>query len=121
MSRALTLAMTRPHEKLGLSQPLGRRLPRGLAMGNALFLCLAVAFLASYVVQVNRGAARSFNLRDVEKKVETLNTDVLSLEDKIATLSSVQALSDRAASLGFVKIDRLEFLNPASKSYALAK
>lgn len=121
MSRTLALTMTRPHEKLGLPQPLGRRLPRGMAIGNALFLCLAVSCLVTYVIQVNRGATRSFNLRDVEKKVEKLNTDVLSLEDRIATLSSVQALSDRAAALGFVKADHLEFVNPASKSYALAK
>lgn len=80
---------------------------------------LALAFV--YVVQVNRAATRGFNLRDVEKKVEKMRTEVMSLEDKVATLSSVQSLNDRSTQLGFVPVDRLEFVNPASKSYAMAR
>ncbi|MBU1033156.1 MAG: hypothetical protein ABH820_02605 [Patescibacteria group bacterium] len=112
--------MTRPHEKLGLKQPLGRRLPKGLVVWNVLLAGFTLAFLVTYIVQVNRAATMSFGLRDVEKKVEVLNTEVMAMEDKVATLSSMQALSDRAVALGFVTVDNLEFVNPASKSYAMA-
>lgn len=119
MSRALALAMTRPHERLGLPQPIGRRLPRGLAGWNLLVAAAMLACVVGYVVQVNCAAARGFNLRDVEKKVDTFQSDVMALEDNVAILSSVQSLSERAAALGFVPADRLEYVNPAGKAYAM--
>lgn len=121
MSRALALAMTRPHERLGLPVPLGRRLPQGVVGWNIMVASLTVVLSFVYIVQVNRAASQGFNLRDMEKKVEALQTDVMSLEDKVATLSSVKSLSDHASQLGFVSVDRLEFVNPASRSYAMAR
>lgn len=121
MSRTLALAMTRPHERLGLPLPLGRRLPRGLVSWNILIAALTIALAFVYVVQVNRAASRGFSLRDTEKKVDTLRSEVLSLEDKVATLSSVQSMSDRATQLGFVAVENLEFVNPAANSYAVAR
>lgn len=121
MSRAFAITMTRPHEKLGLPQPLGRRLPRGISILNVSLLAATLVLISVYVVQVNRAAARGFQLRDVEKKVETLRTEVRSLEDRVATLSSVKGLTERAGDLGFVPVERLEFVNPASGHYAVAK
>ncbi|MBU1035036.1 hypothetical protein KKD88_01665 [Patescibacteria group bacterium] len=121
MSRTLALAMTKPHERMGLQQPLGRRLPHGLLGWNMLVFAVITAFVIAYVVQVNRAAARGFHLRDVEKKVDSLSTEVLQLEDKVAKLSSVQAMSENAVNLGFVPVDRLEFVNPAAGAYAMAK
>lgn len=121
MSRTLALAMTKPHERLGLAQPLGRRLPHGLLGWNMLVFAVTLTFVVAYVVQVNRAASRGFNLRDMEKKVEALSADVMQLEDKVAKLSSVQTMSDNAVSLGFVPVDRLEFANPAVGAYAMAK
>ena len=57
----------------------------------------------------------------MEKKIESGSTEVVRLEDKIAVLSSVQSLSDRAKELGFQSTERLEFVNPAANAYALAK
>lgn len=111
--------MTRPHERLGLPQPLGRRLPHGLAAWNALILGCIAACCLGYVIQVNRASGRGFELRETEKRIENLKIEVRALEDSVATLSSVEALTQRAAALGFVPVDRLEFVNPASKSYAL--
>ncbi|MFA5936144.1 MAG: hypothetical protein WC787_04830 [Patescibacteria group bacterium] len=111
--------MTRPHERLGLRQPLGRRLPQGIVGWNLLVAGASIAFMVAYIFQVNLAASRAFTLRDVERKVDTLKTEVVALEDKTATLSSVQAMTDRAVQLGFVTVERLEFVNPASRSYAL--
>lgn len=121
MSRTLALAMTRPHERLGLPQPLGRRLPQGIAGWNMLVAGLSLAFMAAYVFQVNMASSRSFQLRDVEHKVESLKTDVTAMEDRVATLSSVQAMTERASQLGFVPVEHQEFVNPAAGSYAFAK
>lgn len=121
MSRSLALAMTRPHERLGLPQPLGRRLPHGLFGWNVLLAAVTITFAVAYVVQVNRASARGFQLRDVETRVESLKNNVTSLEDQVAMLSSYQAMSDRAATLGYVPVDHVEFVNPAGHSFALAK
>lgn len=91
-----------------------------MAVINALILVATFVLAMIYIVQVNGAAEQGYRLRDVEKKTETLRTEVVSLEDKVATLSSVQGMSERAAQLGFVQVDRLEFANPASQSYAAA-
>lgn len=113
--------MTRPHEHLGLPQPLGRRLPSGLVIWNVLIAFVTLSSIAGYIVQVNRAASQGFALREQEKKVEGLNIDVVALEDRVARLSSIEALNQRASALGLVAVDQFEFVNPASKSYALAK
>ncbi|MEO5927493.1 MAG: hypothetical protein ABIO72_02205 [Patescibacteria group bacterium] len=113
--------MTRPHERLGLPQPLGRRLPQGIVGWNLLVAGLSVAFIAAYIFQVNLASSRSFQLRDMERKVESLKTDVTAMEDKTATLSSVQAMTERATQLGFVPVENQEFVNPAAGSYAMAR
>jgi len=77
------------------------------------------ACVFGYVVQVNSAASRGFELRDVEKRVETLRSDVMGLEDTVATLSSVQALNERAIALGFVPVQGIEYVNPAGKTTAM--
>jgi hypothetical protein len=121
MSRTLALAMTRPHERFGLPQPLGRRLPQGIVGWNVLIAVCSVACIVAYVFQVNLASSRSFALRDVERQIDTLKVDVMSLEDKVATLSSMQNMTQRAEQLGFVPIEHQEFVNPAAKSYAFAR
>lgn len=113
--------MARPHERLGLPQPIGRRIPAGVVGWNAVVIIVMVGLALGYVVQVNRAAAQGFALRDVEKKIEALTTEVTSLDDQVSRQSSIQALSARANALGFVTIDRLEFVRPGANSYAVAR
>lgn len=121
MPNAYAIAMMKPHETLGLPQPLGRRLPQGLMGWN---LALAIATLVCgivYVVEVNAVAAKGYRLGQAEKRVETLKTETLAIQNKAATVTSIQQLTARAAELGMQPVDRLEFLSPAAKNYALAK
>jgi hypothetical protein len=120
MSRTFAMTMARPHERLGLPQPLGRRIPAGVVGWNVLIAIVMLGLIVGYVVQVNRAAARGFKLRDMEKRVEALTTEVTSFDDRVSQLSSIQALSERATMLGFVPIDRLEFVRPGGTSYAFA-
>lgn len=121
MSRAFAISMTRPHEQLGLPQPFGRRLPDALVLWNVLIAIVTLFSVAGYIVQVNRAASQGFSLREQERSVEGLRIDVMALEDRAAKLSSIEALNERALALGLVAVDQFEFVNPASKSYALAK
>jgi len=113
--------MTRPHEALGLPQPIGRRLPQGIVAWNLAVAVATLVFVCAYVVQVNAAAAKGYALRDVQKQVDTLKMDSIQLQDKIASDSSFQALSTRASALGFVPIERLSFVNATGKAYAMAR
>lgn len=113
------MSLTKPYEALGMPKPLVCRLPRGVAALNLLLLGLTLVSCLIYVVQVNRAMSTGYDLRAAENKMETLKTETMILQDKIATMSSVQALSARAAELGYEPVDKLEFVNPAEKSYAM--
>jgi len=104
-----------------MSRPLLSRLPSGIVAWNIVILGLTVFIGAVYIIQVNMAAAKGYDLRNVEKKVDTLKTEAVVLQDKIATMSSMQALYARASELGFVPVENLEFINPAGKATALAK
>lgn len=121
MPSTFAMSLTRPHEALGLPQPLARRLPQGLMAWNIAFLTLSAVMGAFYIVQVNLATSKGYDLRRVERRVDALRTENMILQDKIATMSSMQSLNARASELGFVPVERLEFVNPAGKSYALAK
>ena len=121
MPAAYAISMTRPHEAFGLPKSLGRRLPRGIAAWNALFVGLSVVFAMFYIVQVNLSSSKSYELEHVQRHVDDLNTQMMITQEKIVTLSSMQSVNSRAMELGFTPVDRLQFLNPASKSYALAQ
>lgn len=111
--------MTRPHERLGLKRPGVRRLPNGFAALNMMVMAVTVFMVVGYILQINKASARGFVLRDVEQRMENLKTDVLILEDKAARLSSLESLGAQADALGMVEVNYVEYIHPASKSYAL--
>ncbi len=121
MPSALAISMTRPHETLGLRQPLGRHLPDGLVAWNIFLFVLLVAFGGAYILQVNVAASKGYALRTAEKRIAALETANMMLQDTIVTKSSMQELRTHATALGLVPADSLEFVNPAASSYALAK
>ncbi|MCR4278596.1 MAG: hypothetical protein NUV81_01690 [bacterium] len=111
--------MTRPHERLGIKKPIVRRLPNKFMALNAVVLVATVFLSIGYILQVNQASARGFLLRDKENQIEDLRTNVLILEDKAARLSSLESLGEQADSLGMVSVNYVEYIHPASKSYAL--
>lgn len=121
MPNAFAISLKNPHMTLGLPQPLGRRLPQGIVALNVAMICVTLVLIGFYVVRVNAATAKGYALRDVERKVDGLKTESLILQDKIATLSSMQNLSSQATALGYVPVERLEFVRPAANSYAMAK
>jgi hypothetical protein len=122
MSQGYTLTMTRPHERFGLAQPLGRQLAKHPYLGWYVALwALILASGLTYVGFMITASAKGFQLRDVERRLERLRTDARALETQAATLSSVQQMQERARNLGFVAVDRVEAVNAAGHSYALAR
>ncbi|MCC7357325.1 hypothetical protein IT408_02345 [Candidatus Uhrbacteria bacterium] len=120
-TRAFAIGMMRPHETLGIPQPLGRRLPQGIWAWNLTILVATLCLSTLYVFQVNAFASKGYELRNIEHHVESLKTEAMALQDKMTTLTTLQAVSERASALGFIQSDNVIYLNPAAKSYAVAK
>ena len=113
--------MTRPHEALGLPQPVGRRLPQGLPVWNAAVAVVSVVLMILYVVEVNGAAAKSYALRDVERRVDTLRTQATILQNEYVAQTSLRSISARAQQLGLVPVEQIEYLHQNGASYAMAR
>jgi hypothetical protein len=114
--------MMRPQERFGMTQPLGKQIAQNAYMGWYVLL-YAVLFgcILTYVGFMITSSAKGFQLRDAEKRVERLQTESRALETQVAQLSSIQQMTDRAVAMGFVTADRIESVNAAGHSYAMAK
>lgn len=122
MSRAYALTMTRPHERFRLHMPVARQLAQHPYLGWYVGLwILIIACGFTYLSFVITSSAKGFQLRDVEHRLERLQTNARALETQVATLSSIQHMSQQARAMGFVAVDRIESVNVAGGSYALAR
>ena len=121
MGFTYAISMTRPHEALGLRQPMGRRLPQGTQAWNLALSVFAIVLMGMYIVEVNGAAAKSYRLRDVERRVETLRTEATILQNQYVAQTSLKSISDKATQLGFVPVDGIQYVNPNPLSYAMAR
>jgi hypothetical protein len=122
MNRAFTLTLKRPHESLGIPMPIGRKLSE--AGKWSWFAFVAAGILACgivYVWQVNRAATKGFELRALEVRKEKLEETVASLEDDAARRQTMKALETRVQQMGYVTVDRLEYVDVKTGGYAMAK
>jgi hypothetical protein len=115
------ISMVRPHEALGLRQPLGRRLLQGTQAWNFALSLVVVFLIGVYVVEVNGAATKSYRLRDIERRVETLNAETLMLQNRYIAQTSLKAISDKASVYGLVPIDTIQYIQPNPSGYAMAK
>lgn len=122
MNRAFVMTMKRSHETLGLPTPIGRKLSGlGKSTWVTLSICLTIAAAGLYIYQVNSAASKSFTVRDLEKQTERLRNDVMALENQSVKMQAMYSLQERVKPLGYVSIDRMEFLDVSHSSYALAQ
>ena len=121
MGFTYAISMTRPHEALGLRQPMGRRLPQGLQAWNIALSIVAIVLTGMYVVEVSGAAAKSYRLRDVERRVETLKTEATILQNEYIGQTSLKTLSGKATELGFVPVDAIQYVQSNPSGYALAR
>lgn len=115
MSRTLAISLKRPHEQLGLPMPITRRLA-DVQSGTWMALLIGgiIACAGVYIYQVNAAASKSFELRQLEKKVERLQDSVSSLDYKITELRSIHSLETRIEGLGYVPATNVRYLEVSS-------
>ncbi len=115
MPRPFAISLKRPHEHLGLPVPMARRLAdvdRGTWL--ALMIGLVVTALGVYIYQVNESAGKSFELRQLERKVDRLQDTVSALDYKATELTSIHALQGRVAGMGYVPLTNVHYLEDRS-------
>ena len=85
MSRPFILSLKHPHEQFGLPMSFGRKLGASGRVASIVLLGAAILFcLGVYIYQVNAAASKGFQLRALEKQLETVRESVALLEDQVA-------------------------------------
>ncbi len=119
MSRAYALAQPMPFAR---TTHVGRRLEkvakRSWAVG---FLVLTAVIAGYYVYQMNATASKGYTLRQLQQRQEQLRMTVVTFENRVAQMQSLRTIEEKVAGLGYVPVDRMEFVDVGRSSYALAK
>jgi len=122
MSRAHITSLRQPHLALGLSMSKGRKFEK--AARNAwvgVFLVLSFLAMAVHVFQMNKAATKGYALREQELRLEELKATVANLEDQAARNQALYSIESRVQGLGYVPVDRMEFLDVSRGTYAVAR
>ncbi len=97
---------------MGVSLPLGQRLFR--TQGKTwLWLCmlLSVMFLSFSIISVNTSAAKTFDMRTLERKSDRLTEQVSVLESQAAILQSYASLQQQVTGMGYVPVQNVRYLD----------
>ncbi|MDD5726624.1 MAG: hypothetical protein PHC53_04460 [Patescibacteria group bacterium] len=109
--------MTRPHQRFGFKEPIGRQIPQGAMGWGLLILVVWLGMAGLYVTQIVRAAPRGDQLQKLQSHVDEMQRDIMSLEDSTAKASSLHALAERAQGLGLVQVQNPEYVNPAAHAF----
>lgn len=104
--------MKRPHESLGLTLPIGRK----MSHARQTIIVMVIATLSSlcvgvYIYTVNATASKGFALRSAEKRAEQLQERISVLEETAAHLQSIQVLQDKMRGMGYIAVDQVEYID----------
>ena len=112
MSRTFVLSLQRPSATLGVSMTAGQRFARAQGKGIA-YLCFLIGFvcLGFSIISVNTTAAKTFDIRKLERQSDSLTEQVSVLESQAAVLQSFASLQDRVQGMGYVPADQVQYLD----------
>jgi len=111
--RSFAFTLRRPTEALGLPMPVSRRIDPSAMHRTLALSVLAVIFFTSvgvYVTSIGSAAQRTVELRTLERQLESVKEIVADLDQKIAREQAMPAIEARVKALGFVPIDRSEYV-----------
>lgn len=111
--RSFAFTLRHPTEALGLPMPVSRRIDPSAMHRTLAMSVLAVLFFTSvgvYVSSIGNAAQRTVELRTLERQLESVKEIVADLDQKIAREQAMPAVEARVKALGFVPIDRSEYV-----------
>ncbi len=110
---SFAFTLRRPTEALGLPMPVSRRIDPSAMHRTLAMSVLALIFFTSvgvYVSSIGSAAQRTVELRTLERQLESVKEIVADLDQKIAREQAMPAFEARVKALGFVPIDRSEYV-----------
>ncbi len=70
----------------------------------------SVLFLAFSIISVNTSAAKTFDMRSLERQAERLSEEVSHLEAQAAVLQSYSSLQERVRDRGYIPVQTMGYL-----------
>jgi hypothetical protein len=111
MSRSFVLSLQRPQESLGVALPMARRVSQARSKAYVGVCALfSMLFLSFSIISVNTSAAKTFDMRTLERQAERLAEEVNHLEAQAAVLQSYASLQDRVRNRGYIPVQQAAYL-----------
>ena len=110
-----TLTSTMPH--IASSRGLVRRIP--LVVWNGLLISIVIGLGALYLMEVNKTVARGYAIRETERQVMQLRTQVRSNQIKLSEIEAMGNLTSQAQTLGLVPVGRVEYVERTTGGVAM--
>lgn len=113
VQRSFSFTLRRPSESLGMAMPASRRINPASVHRTLALSILFVLFAGSvgmYISMIGRTAQRTVERQTLERQVERSEEIVADLDQKIAREQAMPAIQARVQQLGFVPIDRSEYV-----------
>lgn len=85
---------------------------------NIVILTLIVLISLLYLAQVNSVAAKGFEIKDLEKRIEELKESNKKLELKVAELRSRGYIGEQIQKLNMVSVSSIDYLSDTSMAVA---
>ncbi|MDO8599385.1 MAG: hypothetical protein Q7S02_04710 [bacterium] len=79
---------------------------------NVVVLTLLAALTVGYLALTNGNATAGYELRTLERRVDTLRQETRRLELRSLSSQSIDVLTSRIAELGYVPVAHVEYLTP---------
>lgn len=84
-------------------------------------LAAAALCLLTYLWQVNTLSTKGFQIKNLEKDLKSLKTEIQQLELALSSEKSIAKVSQRIQELQLVRVEKVEYLRPLGSSVALTR
>jgi len=88
-------------------------------MLNVVVIVLILAMGTMYLVQVNRATTKGYQIRDLEKRIQTIEDNNQKTQLEIAEMQSLDSIEKRIEKLGMVQVDRIEYVKVPGTAVAV--
>lgn len=95
-----------------------RSMSKKIYFGNLLVSVAVLGCIVVYFLQVNTIVYKGYAIRDAENQIKQLNDEYKQLELDVINLQSIQSITERAQSLGFVPTGSSEYVQITASNFA---
>ena len=90
-----------------------------LSLLNVLVFSLVMVIGVAYIAEVNRSSSKGFEMKDLQKRIDTLSVQNQQLEYQVAEKESVDHVTTHLKMLGMVPVDHVAYTSGAGSSVAV--